>query len=79
MNNLPDSLYRIEPLLPAYGRKYISVAEAQKDFDANKDFKTAFGQYINKTQLVPILKNIGLNKIMVRLNRDYQMALTIGD
>ena len=77
--DLPNSLYRIEPLLPAYGRKYISAADAQKDFDANKDFRTPLGQYINKTQLVPILKNIGLNKIMVRLNRDYQMALTIGD
>lgn len=39
------------PLGPAYGRDYSSRAAAQKDFDLDKDFTTAGGQYINKTQL----------------------------
>lgn len=48
---LNTSSFGIEPLVPAYGRSYNSLKVAQEDFDAGKDFKTAFGQYATKSEL----------------------------
>ena len=45
-------MFGITPLLPAYGRDYKSKLAAQLDFDGNKDFVTAKGQYINKAQIL---------------------------
>jgi hypothetical protein len=42
------------PLGPAYGRDYSSVKAAQIDFDLDKDFTTASGQYINRAQLITL-------------------------
>lgn len=52
-------MFGIIPLTPAYGRDYKSKAEIKTDLDADKDFKTATGQYINKSQLVGLkLKSV---------------------
>jgi hypothetical protein len=64
------SMFGIEPLSPAYGRKYTSKAAAQADFDANKDFTSCFGQYINKEQLVPLCKKCGMKTIKVYINKN---------
>lgn len=45
------SQYMISPLVPAFGRDYNNVKDLKADFDADKDFKTPGGQYINKTKL----------------------------
>jgi hypothetical protein len=52
----------IFPLTPAYGRDYKSKSEVLKDFEAGKDFKTAFGQFTNIIDLAQIFKgqNLGV-------------------
>jgi hypothetical protein len=60
-----EKMYEVAPLVPAYGRDYNSVEEAQADFDADKDFCTAFGQYINRPQV----KELGLTTIQVRWHK----------
>ena len=56
------SLFGLEPLQPAYGRDYKSLKQAQIDFNADKDFATAMGQYINKPQVV----DMNMSQIRVR-------------
>ena len=41
-------MFGVTPLLPAFGRDYKSKAAAQADFDAGKDFISAYGSYINR-------------------------------
>ena len=77
MNELPHNLFGIEPLLPAYGKRFTTTEETQQHFDANRDFRTVGGQYINKNQLVPILKNLKRDSIAVRINRDWQVFVKI--
>jgi len=55
-------MFGLEPLTPAYGRDYKSLKAIQTDFDCNKDFKTAGGQYINKPQIV----ELGITRIRCR-------------
>jgi hypothetical protein len=45
--------FGLEPLSPAYGRDYKTVEEVQKDFDAGKDFASAAGPYVSKSELPP--------------------------
>ena len=60
------NMFGLEPLMPAYGRDYTDIVDVQKDFDNNKDFKAASGQYTNKSDLV----KMGLKgKIRVRFNK----------
>lgn len=66
---LTESLSGIEPLIPAYGRDYKDLSSAQKDFDADKDFKTAYGQSINKSQVKEILEKEGQDGIQIHYNR----------
>ncbi|MEE9598172.1 MAG: hypothetical protein V3V96_15480 [Acidiferrobacterales bacterium] len=47
-------MFGITPLVPAYGRDYKSKKAAQADFDADLDFVTAGGQYINRSQLLDL-------------------------
>lgn len=45
-------MFELEPITGAYGRTYNSLASAQKDFDAGKDFLCANGHsYCNKQDL----------------------------
>lgn len=48
----PFSLFGLEPLRAAYGRKYPSLEAAQRDFDENKDFQAVNGQYTSKRELL---------------------------
>jgi hypothetical protein len=45
-------MFGISPLLPAYGRDYKSQKDVLADWNANKDFLTAGGQYTSKSDLV---------------------------
>ena len=45
-------MFGIAPLMPAFGRDYKSKKAAQADFDALKDFRSAGGQYVNKTDII---------------------------
>lgn len=58
-------MFGVSPLVPAYGRDYKSMKAVQADFDADKDFLTAEGQYINRPQVV----ELGLNRIQVRYGK----------
>ena len=58
-------MFGVAPLTPAYGRDYKSLKTAQADFDADKDFNTAMGQYVNKPQL----RNMGLKQIQVHFSK----------
>jgi len=44
-------MFGLVPLMPAYGRDYKELEEAQADFDMNKDFRTPSGPYTNKSDL----------------------------
>lgn len=59
-------MFGISSLVPAYGRSYNSVKAVQKDFDANKDFKTSFGSLINKDQV----RAEGIKSIQVRYGKN---------
>lgn len=63
------------PLIPAYGRQYKNRAELIKDFEANKDFSTPFGQYVNKEQLTEY------KKISFRFGKNHNKAFiyTVGE
>ncbi len=58
-------MFGLEPLTPAYGRDYINIVDVQKDFDNDKDFKTAGGPYTNKSDLLKLTK---LVQIRVRFS-----------
>jgi len=60
-----NEAFGITPISPAYGRDYKSMKDVQKDFDADKDFQTAMGQYINKSQL----KDMGEKNVQVRFGK----------
>ncbi len=51
-------MFGISPLVPAYGRDYKSKAEVQKDFDANKEFRTPNGSYTTKKELMASFKDM---------------------
>jgi hydroxymethylpyrimidine pyrophosphatase-like HAD family hydrolase len=55
-------MFGISPLTPAYGRDYKSAKALKEDFEADKDFVTADGRYINKSQI----KELGLKTINAR-------------
>ncbi len=58
-------MFGISPLVPAYGRDYTSMKAVQADFNADKDFQTAGGQYINRLQV----KELGMRTIQVRYGK----------
>lgn len=47
-------LFGIEPLTPAYGKKYGTAKEALADFEANRDFQTPSSAYTSKRELVAL-------------------------
>lgn len=52
----------VSPIVPAYGRDYRSLAAAQADLDAGRDFVTPGGQYIGREQLL----RLGMAAVAVR-------------
>lgn len=64
-------MFGITPLTPAYGRDYKSKAAVKADFDANLDFLTAGGQYINKVQVV----ELGLKRVEIRYKKLTQLTV----
>ena len=65
-------MFGVEPLTPAYGRDYKSKREAQADFDADKDFMCASGQYTNRADLAQMYP--GKKKYRVRYKRLTQVG-----
>lgn len=61
----PNPLHGVEPLLPAYGRDYKSLREAQADLDAGRDFATPGHGYIGRQELL----RMGVVKIRVRYRK----------
>jgi hypothetical protein len=54
-------MFGLVPLMPAYGRDYETLEDAQADFDNNKDFRTPSGPVTNKYDLErmhPDMENI---------------------
>ena len=64
-------MFGIDSLQPAYGRDYSSKAAMLKDWNANKDFKTPFGQSTNKADL----KRMGVNRVNIRYSRLTKVAV----
>lgn len=61
-----SGLFGIEPLVPAYGRDYLTPEEAQADFSNNKDFQTPSGPYTNRSDLAKMFPD--LERIRIRFN-----------
>ena len=59
-------MFGLVPLMPAYGRDYKELEEAQADFDMNKDFRTPSGPYTNKSDLERMYP--GMEDIRVRFD-----------
>ena len=55
-------MFGISPICPAYGRDYKNLKDLEADFNADKDFITPAGQYINKSQII----QEGMTSIQVR-------------
>lgn len=55
----------LEPLVPAYGRDYTTIKQAQADLDNKLDFMTPAGKYINIDELA----QLGMKTIRIRYNR----------
>ena len=55
----------LEPIMPAYGRDYKSLAKLKADFEAGLDFQTASGSYTNKRDLF----EFGVRQITVRYGK----------
>lgn len=51
-SNYKEYSFGLFPVSGAYGRDYKNKADAIADWNANKDFVTAMGQYVNKKQIV---------------------------
>jgi len=62
-----SGLFGIEPLMPAYGRDYETLEDAQADFSKNLDFRTPSGPYTNKSDLAKIYPH--LERIRVRFSK----------
>jgi len=60
------SLFGTEPLTAAYGRKHMTLEEAQADFNKDKDFQTPSGRYTNRSDLAKMYPH--LERIRVRFN-----------
>jgi hypothetical protein len=58
-------MFGISPITPAFGRDYKSAKALKEDFEANKDFVTASGRYINKEQI----KALGLKTVNARYKK----------
>ena len=70
------NLFGVEPLSGAYGRDYTSIKAAQADFDAGKDFRTAGGSYVGKSELA----NDGVTQIDIRYAKNQKKGvLKVGD
>ena len=59
------NMFGLEPLMPAYGRDYKSLAKLKEDFDKGVDFTTASGSYTSKRELF----ESGVRQITVRYNK----------
>ena len=59
-------LFGTEPLTAAYGRKHMTLEEAQADFNKDKDFQTPSGRYTNRSDLAKMYPH--LERIRVRFN-----------
>ena len=62
-------MFGLDSIQPAYGRDYNNKGDVLKDFNNNKDFKTPFGQAINKIdikRLYPNLKSISIRYAALR-------------
>ncbi|MEM4325931.1 MAG: hypothetical protein QXU40_01370 [Candidatus Pacearchaeota archaeon] len=71
-------MFGIFPLSPAYGRDYKSAKEVKEAFEKNVDFKTAFGQYINLTNIIDYQKKNPENwpdEIPIRYNKLQNVTL----
>ena len=55
----------LEPITPAYGRDYKSLAKLKADFEAGQDFQTSSGSYTNRRDLF----EFGVRQIMVRYDK----------
>ena len=64
-------MFGVTPLTPAYGRDYKSKKAVEADFNANLDFVTASGQYINKPQIV----EMGLKRVEIRYKKLTQLTI----
>ena len=60
-------MFGLTPLMPAYGRDYKELEEAQADFDKNKDFRTQSGPVTNKSDLERMYPD--MEDIRVRFDR----------
>lgn len=60
-------MFGLVPLMPAYGRDYETLEDAQADFDNNKDFRTPSGPYTNKYDLERMQPD--MESIRVRFNK----------
>jgi len=60
-------MFGLVPLMPAYGRDYKTLGEAQADFNKNKDFRTPSGPYTNKSDLEKLHPD--MEDIRVRFDR----------
>ena len=64
------NMFGLEPISPAYGRDYTSVAKLKADFEANKDFRAANGSYTNRSDLFAF----GVRQITVRYGKLLKIA-----
>jgi len=60
-------MFGLVPLMPAYGRDYETLEDAQADFDNNRDFRTPSGPYTNKSDLERLYPD--MEDIRVRFDR----------
>jgi len=59
------NMFGLEPLTPAYGRDYTSIAKLKADFDSDMDFVTSSGSYTNRRDLF----KFGVRQITVRYGK----------
>lgn len=59
-------MFGVTPIVPAYGRDYKNKKDLIADFNANKDFQTPSGSYINKSQIL----EMNMSTIQVRYSNN---------
>lgn len=56
----------------AYGRQYVALGAAKADWDADLDFRSTTGPYVNKSDAL----RLGLH-VIVRYGRDFSRVGTL--
>jgi len=63
------TMFGVSPLSPSYGRDYKNKKDLLADWEANKDFITASGQYTSRSELKQIHPHLKTINIRYKQNR----------